>query len=107
MAEVAVHLTLATLPSGFVMLEIDIPDDIQIKTLEPGDLPDNWNRNPPTINSQKVGDKFIDAMVFCVLKVPSVVVPVDHDYLINPHHEHFEKITIIDVKDLFFDVRIL
>ena len=28
MAEVAVHLTLATLPSDYVMIEIEIPDNI-------------------------------------------------------------------------------
>ncbi|WP_335967227.1 RES family NAD+ phosphorylase [Galbibacter sp. PAP.153] len=42
MAEVTVHLTIATLPSDYVMIEINIPDDIQIKLLEQKDIPENW-----------------------------------------------------------------
>ena len=34
MAEVAVHLTLATLPSDYVMIEIDIPETIADKELK-------------------------------------------------------------------------
>ena len=33
MAEVAVHLTLATLPSDYVLIEIEIPDNIIIKEI--------------------------------------------------------------------------
>ncbi|MBO3099801.1 RES family NAD+ phosphorylase [Gelidibacter pelagius] len=104
MAEVAVHLTIATLPSDYVMIEIDIPDDIQIKELE--ELPDHWNSHPPNISTQKIGDEFIDSIAICVLKVPSAVVQGDHNYLINPYHKQFNKIKIIDVKDFPFDKRI-
>jgi RES domain-containing protein len=106
MAEVAVHLTLATLPSGYVMMEIDIPDDIKIKELKSKGLPNNWNEYPPNIDTQEIGDEFIDASEACVLKVPSAVVQGDCNYLINPHHKDFKRIKISDVKDFPFDRRI-
>lgn len=106
MAEVAVHLTLSTLPSDYVMIEIDIPDNIKIKELKLKDLPDNWNNHPPNINTQKIGDEFIDSVDVCVLKVPSAVVQGDYNYLINPYHKEFKKIKIFDVKDFPFDKRI-
>jgi len=106
MAEVAVHLTLATLPSDYVMIEINIPDDIQIKLLEQKDIPQYWNSHPPAISTQKIGDEFINALDFCVLKVPSAVVQGDYNYLINPYHNNFKKITISDIKDFLFDERI-
>ena len=106
MAEVAVHLTLATLPSDYVMIEIDIPDDIDIKILKQKDIPVNWNNHPPNISTQKIGDEFIDTMDFCVLKVPSAVVQGDYNYLVNPYHKNFNKITIFEVKDFPFDKRI-
>ena len=62
MAEVAVHLTLATMPSDYVMIEIEIPDNIKIKEIESKDLPGNWNYNPPANNTQKIGDDFIDSV---------------------------------------------
>jgi RES domain-containing protein len=106
MAEVAVHLTLATLPSDYVMIEIDIPDSIKIKELKFKDLPDNWNSHPPNISTQKLGDAFIDAVDMCILKVPSAVVQGDFNYLINPYHEEFKKVTILNVKDFPFDKRV-
>ena len=107
MAEVAVHLTLATLPSDYVMVEIDIPDDIQIKVLEQKDIPEYWNNHPPNASTQKIGDEFIEALDFCVLKVPSAVVAGDYNFLINPYHKHFKKITIAAVSDFLFDRRII
>ena len=42
MAEVAVHLTLATLPDDYMILTIDIPDDIKSKQITETDLPEDW-----------------------------------------------------------------
>jgi len=105
-AEVAVHLSIATLPSDYVMIEIDIPNSIEIKTIEHKDLPINWKNHPPSVSTQKIGDAFIDAMEFCILKVPSVVVQDDFNFLINPYHKDFKKITIFEIKDFPFDKRI-
>lgn len=105
MAEVAVHLSIATLPSDFVMMEIGFPKDIHIEELSSADLPKDWNDHPPKSSSQKIGDEFIDSMEFCVLKVPSAVVKGDFNYLINPYHKQFKKIKIISVTDFPFDRR--
>ncbi len=106
MAEVAVHLTLATLPSDYVMIEIDIPENIKIKELKIKDLPSNWNSNPPSSNTQKIGDAFVESNDVCVLKVPSAVVQGDYNYLINPYHKQFKQLKIIDVRSFPFDKRI-
>jgi RES domain-containing protein len=106
MAEVAVHLTLATLPSDYVMIEIDIPNSIKIKEIEPKKLPSNWNFHPPSNNTQKIGDDFIDSIEDCILKVPSAVVKGDFNFLINPYHKDFKKIKILNVTEFPFDKRI-
>ena len=46
MAEVAVHLTLATLPEDYMMITIDIPEDIKVKQLTEADLPEDWQAFP-------------------------------------------------------------
>lgn len=106
MAEVAAHLTLATLPKNYVMIEIEVPDNIIIKNLPLNDLGNYWNNHPPNSATQKIGDDFINSANEGALKVPSAVVKGDFDYLINPHHQDFKKITIIDVTDFPFDKRI-
>ncbi|MFY9243469.1 MAG: RES family NAD+ phosphorylase [Polaribacter sp.] len=106
MAEVAVHLTIATLPKDFVMITIDISKNIIIKELDSKELDKNWNANPSNSETQKIGDLFIDAMKYCILKVPSAVVKGDFNYLINPHHKDFKKIKIIDIINFPFDDRL-
>jgi RES domain-containing protein len=106
MAEVAVHLTLATLPSDYVMIEIEIPDNIIIKEIILKELDEDWNNHPPSSNTQKIGDEFIDSIKECLLKVPSAVVQGDSNYLINPYHTDFKKIKIIEITDFPFDKRI-
>jgi len=106
MAEVAVHLALATLPSDFEMIEIEVPNNIKVNKLNLEELNENWNINPPILSTQKIGDKFIDSSDSCILKVPSAVVQGDYDYLINSHHPEFNEIKIIDVVIFPFDKRI-
>jgi RES domain-containing protein len=106
MAEVAVHLTLATLPSDYVLIEIEIPDNIIIKEIILKELDEDWNNHPPNSSTQKIGDEFIDSIKECLLKVPSAVVQGDSNYLINPYHTDFKKIKIIEITDFPFDKRI-
>ncbi|HHL52669.1 MAG TPA: RES domain-containing protein [Flammeovirgaceae bacterium] len=106
MAEVAVHLTLATLPDDYVMIEINIPDKLSIEQVHFKDLPANWASSPPVTSTQRIGDAFVSSMQACVLKVPSAVVPGDYNFLLNPHHKDFKQIKIIKVVPFVFDKRI-
>lgn len=106
MAELVVHLSLATLPRDFVMMKIDIPETIKIKELNLTELPENWNHPSQAISTQKTGDKFIDSITHCVMKVPSALVNGDFNYLLNPYHKDFKKIKIVNISDFPFDRRI-
>lgn len=106
MAEVAVHLSLATLPNDFVMLTVEIPDDIPFVTIDEKDLVKGWNVFPHSFTTQIIGDEFIRNNDACLLKVPSAVVKGDFNFLINPYHEDFKRIKIIDQTDFPFDKRI-
>jgi RES domain-containing protein len=106
MAEVAVHLSLATLPKDFVMLTVEIPDAVLVETLDPKKLHADWNVFPNSFTTQILGDEFIKTNEFCVLKVPSAVVKGDFNFLINPFHKDFKLIQITAKEDFPFDKRI-
>jgi RES domain-containing protein len=106
MAEVAVHVSLSILPKDYVMVEIVIPTAVTISSLAFEDLPPNWNKFPHLLDTQKIGDGFVAERKSCVLKVPSVVVPGDFNFLINPHHLDFQAIKIVGHKDFPFDQRL-
>ena len=106
MAEVAVHLTLATIPDDYVMMTIYLPDDISTQKLTEKDLPTNWNVFPHHISSQAIGDRFIAENKFCVLQIPSAVTKGDFNLLLNPYHTEFSKVKIIKTEKFPFDERI-
>jgi len=106
MAEVVVHLTLATLPADYIMLTIFIPDDTSIQKLTIKNLPNRWNAFPPVPATQAIGDKFILENKFCLLQIPSAVTQGDFNVLINPNHAEFKKIKIISTEKFPFDKRI-
>lgn len=106
MAEVAVHFTLATLPTDYMMVTIHIPDDVPLKELNSTDLPADWNTFPHPISTQAIGDKFITDNKYCVLQIPSAVTYGDYNLLINPNHPDFAKIKIVRVEKFPFDKRI-
>lgn len=105
-AEVAVHLTLATLPDDYFMLTIHIPDDINIKEIFEIDLPEDWKEFPHPLSSQKIGNHFVSEKLFCVLKIPSVVTQGDYNFLINPNHQDFDRIKVSKMDKFPFDNRI-
>jgi len=106
MAEVAVHLTLATIPSDYVMLTIYLPDNISTQKLTEADLPIDWNSFPHPVSTQVIGDKFAADNKYCVLQIPSAVTQGDYNLLINPYHSDFSKIKIIATEKFPFDKRI-
>jgi RES domain-containing protein len=105
-AEVAVYLTLATLPDDFIMLTIQIPNSIAVKELFMEELPLNWNLFPHPSATQKFGNEFVIKNKFCVLKIPSVVTKGDFNFLINPIHKDFKYIKISKSEKFPFDKRI-
>ena len=106
MAEVAVHLSLATVPTDYCMVTIFIPDDVRIKKLSIKQLPENWNVFPHPNTTHQLGDRFIAEQAYAILRVPSVVTKGDYNFLINPHHPDSKRIKIVAIEKFPFDKRI-
>ena len=106
MGEVAVHLSLATLPDDYMMLTIFVPDNITLEKVDIATLPLDWNTFPHPTSTQSIGDKFVLENKNCILQVPSAVTKGDYNYLINPNHRDFSKIKIIQTHKFPFDKRI-
>lgn len=106
MAEVAVHFSIATLPAGYMMMTLQVPDTVSINEADIKTLPEGWNQFPPLKETQLLGDQFIIDGKTCLLKVPSAVTQGDFNYLINPLHPEFKKIKIIGYEQFPFDRRL-
>lgn len=104
MAEVVVHLTVATLPKDYFMLEIELPANIKYKTVN--HLPEDWNKFPHSSICRSIGDQFILENSDLILQVPSAVTEGDFNILINPSHRLFPKVNIKSAKAFPFDRRL-
>lgn len=106
MLEVAVHLPLEKVPKGFFLTSIEIPDDFELLKIERSRLPLNWALSIHAPYTQNIGDSFLKEGKRLVLRVPSAVVPEEYNYLINPFHNDFTLVKIIEVKAINFDSRL-
>ena len=106
MAEVAVHLTYATLPADYVMMTLEVPDDIEARRLTEKQLPPDWKVFPHPPSTQRIGDAFAAENRHCLLIIPSVVTQGDFNVLINPHHKDFKRIKVRKTEKFPFDRRL-
>ncbi|MCB9227427.1 MAG: RES family NAD+ phosphorylase [Chitinophagales bacterium] len=106
MTEVAVHLSYGIMPKDFSLVTIEIPNNTMIEELKIEDLPKNWDNIPHNGNTQLIGDDFVSEQEYLALKVPSVIVKGDFNFLINPLHKDFDKIKIKNIEPFLFDNRL-
>lgn len=104
-AEVAVHIGLGIVPSDYVLVTIEIPEDSMTEAVIK-DLPADWRAFPHPDSTQKLGDRFVREGKYLVLKVPSVVVQGEYNFLINPKHQAAIKVRVIDTEPFLFDKRL-
>lgn len=105
-AEIAVHTPLGILPLDFSLCTISIPEDASMEEISLQELSEGWKSYPYSESTQSIGDRFIRAKKALVLKAPSVVVPGEFNYLINPRHADFSKIGILKTESFEFDERL-
>ena len=81
-------------------------DDALMRTIELKKLPKGWNVQPPGLASKNIGDEWIRSERSAVLAVPSIIVPQERTFLLNPKHRDFAKIKIKDERDFALDSRL-
>jgi RES domain-containing protein len=81
---------------AFVVVSATLDEDA-IEVLPPSSLPDDW-RPYPAVHQEDRGQ--------LALKVPSVTVRGQHNYLIDPAHPDFAGIEVSDSEPLDLDPRI-
>lgn len=88
-----------------VYFEIDI-DEGQIDYIAREDLPSGWRSWTHRSTIQQIGDAWARNELSLALSVPSVVVPVGQNLLINPEHPDFDLSAVSGPAGLGIDQRI-
>ena len=105
--EVLVHaeIDVDDIPVSFRYLEIEAPDSISIDTVNVEALPENWRANPEA--TRQIGDQWLHSGRTALLRVPSVIVPMTWNVLVNPRHPDSMQIRIIHTYEHGIDPRLL
>ncbi len=69
-------------------------------------LPIGWNAEPPPKFTQHLGDAWVAKGGSAVWQMPSVLVPGEWNYLLNPAHPDFAKVDIGPPEPFGFDPRL-
>ena len=107
--EKLVHVDPDLVPDRLVAFEIELPDQDASREAVPIDrLPPDWRAEPPAPSTQYIGRAWLaDPTRSAVLVVPSVVVPYEMDYLLNPAHPEAGRWSVVGTAPFRFDPRLL
>ena len=103
--ESLVNDTISTTPKKLSIITLKAPDENHL-IIKPAQLPENWNKAEVSEHTQSFGSALLDKAGYLIIRVPSVVIPQEYNYIINPVHPDMKKVSIIDVSDFSFDTRL-
>jgi RES domain-containing protein len=102
MLEVLVHWHKTVTPPNYVIVSLEIPDSL-VTVTAPYLLPE-WPEDQQS--TKDIGDNWLKTGNSLLLRVPSVVVKAEQNYLVNPMHADAVSIQITDIEPLNFDKRL-
>ena len=103
--EYFVNLPGGLAPPDLVSIAADVPDALSSESLEAGALPRNWRRYPAPEALAELGTRWVREGKTAVLAVPSVVVPQERNYLLNPAHADFKRVLVGKPNPFSLDLR--
>lgn len=104
--EVLVHLHRTEVLNAFALWTLEVPDDA-LQLLAPDALPPDWRSDPPPPSTAAIGDEWIASNESLALAVPSTIVPIQYNILINPAHPEFDRLLKTARREAFvFDPRL-
>ena len=95
---------IANLPTEIGVAKIEVPDNLFIDELEK--LPERWNQYPYSSKTTEVFSKMAKNRDFFGLKVPSTIVPLEYNYILNPLYKNFGQVEILEFLNLSIDERL-
>ena len=90
------------------VLVISVSDDDKlVRQIQINQLPEHWRTIFAYPQLQKIGDNWYDRQESLMLKVPSVIIPHEYNYVINAEHpDYAANVQLVRDEDYFFDPRL-
>ncbi len=95
------------LRASYVMIAATLPSHLKIERMTPEQLPADWRDLVAREQLQAIGSEWVNRSSSAVLAVPSVVIPAETNYLLNPLHPSFDTIKLAAPQEFLTDLRLL
>ena len=105
--ELLVHIDPDLAPTDLVAIPTIVPESTHIEEITLAELPPNWRSTPAPEALQEIGTMWVRRASSLVLRVPSAVIPEEHNYLMNPAHADQVRLKAGRPQPFSFDPRLL
>ena len=95
------------LRARYLMIPAMLPRELKIDRVAPAQVPADWREPRAREQLQKIGRDWVSRGSSAVLIVPSVVIPSESNYLLNPLHPAFGKIEFGSPETFLSDRRLI
>jgi RES domain-containing protein len=102
MLEILVHWQRPVPPPDYVVVVLYVPDSMA-RPFVPY-MTDEWQDDQQW--TRETGDTWLSEAKTLLMRVPSVVVPSEYNFLINPGHPDAESLKVISIEPFNFDSRL-
>ncbi|MEO7263489.1 MAG: RES family NAD+ phosphorylase [Ferruginibacter sp.] len=102
--EILVRTGINILPPEYSVIKLDIPEKVTVQKILNSKLKPGWKTDIES--TQWMGTEFLRNAKNAVLEIPSAIVDVEFNFLINPIHTDFKKIKLISAEKFEFDKRL-
>ena len=92
--EYFVHLEPEEAPEDLVVIPVDVPQGIAVPGIEFKALPRNWRTYPAPEELAELGSAWALSLQSALLRIPSVIVPHESNYALNPAYPDFRRIAV-------------
>lgn len=93
-------------PRDLVAIAIDIPKAVKLESIDVDTLAVDWRDYPAPSSLAIPGERWLRESRTAVLSVPSVVIPTERNFLLNPRHADFRRCTAGPAQPFSFDPRL-
>jgi RES domain-containing protein len=91
-------LSYSSIPADF--------DNALVEVVDPAVLPAGWMEYPAPSALEEIGDQWAAEQRSAILQVPSVVVPAELNFILNPQHPLFAQVAVGPPTPFRFDPRL-
>ncbi len=105
--ELLVHMPKEIAPADYVIFTLEIPVKLEKKIMSVADLPPYWDSLQTNEVTQEIGLRYFSDYDAIGIIVPSTIVKLESNIVLNPRHKNYKEIKVYDTLDFQLDERLL